>query len=77
LQATGRVVELALRFGNYDVLTSRVIEHTHRPLNLPVGNRDNTHAWRAVDDLVGKTLAHEAGTYDAYTDGLIVLLAGF
>ena len=52
------------------LIEAGIAQDVERPLRLAVGDRDDAHARRAVDDLVGQALAHEAGADDGDADRL-------
>ncbi len=74
-RAHGSIVEFELRIRDDNVLAARILEDGDGSFGTPVRYRDDTHTWRAVDDLVGEALAHEAGTDDADADGPILICA--
>ena len=72
-----RVVELALRVGDDDILVAGIVEDVDRALDLAVGDRNDPHSGNAVADLIGEALAHEARADDADTNWLSLRLTSF
>ena len=67
-----RLVELPLRSGHDDVLAAGIAKHVERALRIAVGYGDHAHPGRAVHDLVGQALRHEAGADDRDPNGISV-----
>ena len=68
------MIELQLGTSNGDILKSRIVEYVDSSSHPTVRYRRHAHTRRAVRNLIGEALAHEAGTDDADTDGSILIL---
>ena len=73
LQMLDRNIELQLRAGNGNVFKARVMKYVDGSFHPTVRYRRHAHTRRAVRNLIGEALAHEAGADDADTDGFILI----